>query len=63
MKTNGKRKHQDALKQEGIRMGDALKERIHRYQQKLKDEMGLKVSFSEATRSLLDKALDTAKVP
>ena len=63
MKTNGKRKQQDALEQEGIRMSGALKDRIHRYQKKVKDEMGLTVSFSEATRSLLDKALDAAKVP
>jgi hypothetical protein len=67
MKTKGKRKANgqtdNSLKQEGIRMDGALKSRIFAYQKKLKDEMGLKVSFSEAARSLLEKALDAANVP
>ena len=68
MKTNGKQqprktKDKQIREQQQIRMKEALKERIRRYQQQVIEETGLEVNFSSAVRSLIEKALDAAKVP
>lgn len=66
MKTNGSRRPKASKpirEQQQIRMKEALKDRIHRYQQMLHDDTGLEVNFSSAVRTLIEKALDAAKVP
>ena len=49
--------------QNQVRMDDALKTRIRKYQKKLEDgTSGLEVSFSSATRSLIEKGLEAVKL-
>jgi hypothetical protein len=49
--------------QNQIRMDDALKARISKYQKKLEDATsGLEVSFSSAARSLIEKGLEAVKL-
>ena len=38
-------------------MSDELKDRVRKYQQRKQRETGLRISFSNAVRSLLEKAL------
>ena len=63
MKTNGKRQSNKAngKRQQQIRMDDALKDRIRKYQQKVERDTGLEVSFSSAVRSLIEKGLEAAQ--
>lgn len=64
-KTNGKRQpHKtNGKRQQQIRMDDDLKARIRDYQQKVQKETGLEVNFSTIVRTLIEKALDAAKIP
>jgi predicted DNA-binding protein len=48
-------------KQNQIRMSDDLKDRIRKYQKKLKSEGGLDVSFSSAVRALIEKGLEEVR--
>jgi hypothetical protein len=68
MKTHGKQqprktKDKPIREQQQVRMKEALKDRIRRYQQQVIEETGLEVNFSSAVRSLIEKALDAANVP
>jgi hypothetical protein len=54
---NGNNKSQNQ-----IRMDDVLKERIRKYQQKLEKASDIEVSFSSATRSLIEKGLEAVKL-
>lgn len=56
-KTNGSNKSQNQ-----IRMDDALKARIGKYREKLKEKSDLEVSFSSAARSLIEKGLEAVKL-
>jgi hypothetical protein len=50
--------HSSNKSQNQVRMDDDLKARIRKYQEKLeKTTSGLEVSFSSATRSLIEKGL------
>jgi len=55
MKRTGKSKQ--TTKQNQIRMTEELKSRIRRYQEKLREDTGAKVNFSETVRALLDQSL------
>jgi hypothetical protein len=44
--------------QNQIRMDDALRQRIRKYQQKLEKATGLEVSFSSTVRLLIEKGLE-----
>lgn len=49
--------------QNQVRMDDALKARIYKYKEKLeKATSGLEVSFSSATRALIEKGLEAVKL-
>lgn len=49
--------------QNQIRMDDELKARITKYKERLeKTTSGLEVSFSSATRALIEKGLETVKL-
>jgi hypothetical protein len=52
-KTNGNKQNQVM-----IRMSDALKERIEKYQMQFEKKSDLEMSFATAARSLLEKGLD-----
>ena len=47
--------------QNQVRMDETLKARIRKYQKKL-ETSGLEVSFSSATRSLIEKGLEAVKL-
>ena len=56
--TNGSNKSQNQ-----IRMDDELKARITKYKERLeKTTSGLEVSFSSATRALIEKGLEAVKL-
>jgi hypothetical protein len=57
-RTNGSKR----TKQNQIRMTDDLKDRIHKYREKLHKDTGLEPNFSEAVRALLDTALKQARL-
>ena len=42
-------------------MDEALKSRIRKYQEDMKKETGLEVTFSSAVRSLIEKGLEAAQ--
>jgi hypothetical protein len=48
----------DKQKQTQVRMSDALKTRIRKYQASVRKETGLQIGFSTATRALLEQSLD-----
>jgi len=58
MKNGSRGADDDNQKQTQIRMSDALKGRIRKYQAVMRKKTGLRVSFSNAARSLLEKSLD-----
>lgn len=46
-----------------IRMGSALKNRVRRYQEKVtRQTQGVKISFGEAVRVLVERGLDCEKL-
>lgn len=58
-----KTNHSSNKSQNQIRMDDDLKARIRKYQEKLeKTTSGLEVSFSSATRLLIEKGLEAMKL-
>lgn len=62
-KTNGKRQpnKNNGKRQQQIRMDDDLKARINEYREGLEKEKGLEISFSSATRSLIEKGLEASQ--
>jgi hypothetical protein len=50
----------DRQKQTQVRMSDALKARIRKYQQKIHKDTGFTISFSTAVRTLIERGLDEA---
>lgn len=48
--------------QNQIRMTDAFKARIRKYQDKMLRETGLEINFSEAVRALIDRSLKEARL-
>jgi hypothetical protein len=65
--TNGtqqprKTKGKQIREQQQIRMKEALKARIRRYQEKVHADTGLEINFSSATRSLIERGLDAAGI-
>jgi len=57
MKTNGT----ERTKQSQVRMTDDFMARIHQYQNKLRSERDVRVSFSEAVRALIERGLKRAR--
>jgi hypothetical protein len=52
-----KKKQSDRTVQTQIRMSLDLKERIRKYQAKLRKETGVEITFTTAVRALLEKGL------
>jgi hypothetical protein len=53
-----KKTAQHVKQQHQIRMDDALKKRIMKYQERVQRDTGIAVSFSSVVRLLLDKGLE-----
>jgi hypothetical protein len=49
-------------KQNQIRMDEALKTRIRKYQKQEGERIGFEVSFSAAVRKLIDMGLESARI-
>ncbi len=50
--------YRDLQTQSPIRMSEALKDRVRKYQKYVKDEQGFEITLSEAIRSLVEKSLE-----